>query len=618
MISGRPFLTLLRAVIGALALIVVCTLANTASAQLLSPGALSKGHSNLEGDQHCGDCHSSGKRVDAGACLKCHTDVGARISAGAGLHGKEYKGKACEGCHGEHLGTGARLIRWDPKNFNHVQGGWALEGAHAAVGCDKCHNRANARGAKTFLGLSQTCGSCHKDPHAARFGGTCTSCHNEVKWDQLKLDAFDHGLSRFALKGAHQKVQCAKCHQSAGQAQPKYTGIAFQSCTDCHKDVHNGKFGGACTKCHGEDSWKKVQFDATLHPGLSLANGHAATKCAACHDKGANAAPSRGAQCAACHKPVHKAPFGKSCNLCHASITWLNLPRAIGLSSHSKTAFPLEGKHHDASCNSCHKLEMTANQRYRALKYAACMDCHKDTHQGEFLTRGGGECAACHTVKGFKPTTFGTEAHAKTAYPLTGKHVAVACNGCHVTARPRVNLHVEKKQCAQCHDNPHGNQFAAEMLKGGCASCHETSTWARAKFDHSSWPLTGAHAGSACESCHHPTPEDKKLGKGASFRGVPRACGGCHTDAHAGQFTQTEPARSCEACHNTQLFKIPVFDHTKLANYPLSGNHAKVQCAECHLPAKLKNGSDNTRWRLTLKQCHADPHSVPPAKKASL
>src|SRR5262249_39658930 len=160
--------------------------------QLLSPGPLSKVHSSVEGDQHCNACHSSGKQVDQSGCLKCHADLGARINAGAGLHGKQYKGQACASCHVEHRGGGG-LMRWpggDPSKLDHTKTGWALNGAHKQAACNKCHNKTNARGNATFLGLSTACASCHKDAHQGRFGQTCSSCHNETAWKDASVKSF--------------------------------------------------------------------------------------------------------------------------------------------------------------------------------------------------------------------------------------------------------------------------------------------------------------------------------------------------------------------------------------------------------------------------------------------
>jgi hypothetical protein len=162
---------------------------------------------------------------------------------------------------------------------------------------------------------------------------------------------------------------------------------------------------------------------------------------------------------------------------------------------------------------------------------------------------------------------------------------------------------VAKKQCADCHENPHGTQFAAEMAAGGCASCHATVGWDRPRIDHSTWPLTGAHADTSCYSCH---------ANGESFRGIPRDCEGCHDDEHAGQFRLSEPKRNCADCHTTDAFALPGFDHAKKAGWPLEGEHRKVACASCHPSEKLRNGLVATRWRLgyeSCKSCHANPHT---------
>jgi hypothetical protein len=584
-----------------------------AYAQLLSPGPMSRVHASIDGDQHCGDCHSSGKRVDQGGCLKCHNDLGARLAAGQGLHGLQYKGRPCENCHVEHLGAAA-LMRWpggDPSKLDHAQTGWPLNGAHKSTTCNKCHNKPNARGNPTYLGLSSACASCHKDVHDGRFGPTCNTCHNESDWKDLSLKSFNHDQARFPLHGAHQTVQCVKCHFDP----PKYKDLKFLLCGDCHKDPHQGRLGSACTNCHEETKWKPVTFKhgGARHPGVSLGAGHATVLCQACHDRGNLAAPSKGSECVSCHRPVHKAPFGRECAACHASIQWLGLPAAVGLAAHPRTDYPLTGKHEGVRCAGCHKPELPRDTRYRKLAFQRCTDCHQDQHRGEFAKADRGECKPCHATSGFYPTLFGVVAHTATAFPLVGKHTASPCLSCHKAARPRFDLHVPKQACADCHENPHGDQFAKEMAQGGCAHCHQPNGWSLPKIDHSIWPLTGAHATALCDSCHHPTPEDRKAGRGQSYRGVPRNCGGCHDDAHFGQFRLSPPVYECDKCHATAVFKIPTFDHLAITGWALTGAHAKAQCVKCHAVTAVNGGTPTNRWRLArgateCKFCHANPH----------
>src|SRR5206468_4272539 len=113
-------------------------------------------------------------------------------------------------------------------------------------------------------------------------------------------------------------------------------------------------------------------------------------------------------------------------------------------------------------------------------------------------------------------------------------------------------------------------------------------------------------------SCHHPTDADRKAGRGASYRGLPRKCGGCHDDPHLGQFRLTEPVLECDACHSTSAFKIASFDHASLARWELTGAHAKTTCSGCHMLAVLAKEQKTVRWRLPsadCQVCHANPHT---------
>ncbi len=510
-------------------------------AQFLSPGKLSSAHAEIDGDANCSECHSTGRRLDTDSCLGCHDDLRARIRQGQGLHSRpDYQQKDCGGCHVEHLGRNAKLVRWpggSEARFDHRMSGWPLRGAHASVRCAECHDVPNRRGNATYLGLSRDCVSCHEDPHEGTFAGAeCTSCHNETDWAQ-------------------------------------------------------------------------VDNVRANHPGLSLAAGHAKTKCEDCHDQGNVAPPSMGSSCVSCHAQVHDAAFGDRCENCHAGIRWLGLPRKIGLQAHPKTGFPLEGLHRDAPCKGCHSPKLSPERRYRQLEFDQCSDCHRDAHRG---TLGKVDCATCHDEHGFWPTLFSIEQHGRTRFPLEGKHQAAPCTSCHQGKRPRVNLELAAKACVDCHDNPHGAQFAEEMRSGGCATCHSERGWESPRIDHSTWPLTGAHSEAACDSCHTPSKQDRLSGRGATYAGAPRECSGCHRDVHAGQFRLTSPERECDACHITQAFEIDSFDHAELASYPLEGEHADLECVACHKKERLRSGARPVRYRLGYSECadcHANPHA---------
>lgn len=600
-----------RTAMALVALLALMAQSRSARAQLLSPGDLTRPHSHLEGDDSCDKCHSSGRRVAETKCLDCHDALQRRVRAKAGLHGKTYRGQKCVKCHVEHIGRSGRLVRWpggDMKRFQHRLAGWRLGGKHRKVRCLECHDQKTPRGGRTFLGLSRSCDSCHNDPHAGRLGTSCTSCHSESSWKQVTLESFDHNKARFPLRGEHRQVDCEGCHGKPAV----YGGLSFSTCDACHEDPHRGQFKPrTCDSCHTESGWHEVGEFRRNHPGLSLANGHRRVSCKRCHDRGNLRAPSRGSRCVGCHRPVHKAKFGKACGRCHGSIRWLGLPERLGRRVHRKTRYPLEGKHRRVDCERCHPKSKPRRARFRGISFERCDGCHADRHDGAFASRDDGECAACHTIGGFLPTTFGIELHATTSFALEGRHQAVPCRGCHGSKRPRLNFRVSEKTCGECHDNPHGDQFAAEMSKGGCAHCHTTSGWKNPKIDHSTWPLTGAHAHAECAACHRVPDSERLAGRGPAYRGVPRTCEGCHEDVHAGQFRLEEPVKSCERCHDTHQFAIDEFDHEQLGGWKLEGKHVSVACASCHPSVQLKNGQSAIRYRLgyrACKDCHANPH----------
>jgi hypothetical protein len=591
-------------------------------AQLLSPGSLSKAHAELEGDGQCQRCHATGAQVAEPRCLDCHKDIAGDRRGGIGMHGTVFRGDSCASCHVEHLGAKVSLIRWpgpDPKKFDHGKTVFPLRGAHGKVECRECHDDKNERGNPTFLQADRKCASCHEDPHEKRFGERCADCHNETKFTQVDLNAFDHKLARFPLDGAHQRVACAECHEGTP---PKYRDLSFGDCSSCHKDPHAGRLKGTCKSCHAADAWTRIIMPREKHPVLSILAGHLETPCKSCHDEGLKVPPSKGKECVSCHKPVHEAPFGEKCEQCHASIKFTGLPDAIGRKVHSQTVFPLKGQHGKVECAECHLAELSRNERYRRLRYEQCASCHADAHKGTL--REHGDCATCHDPLGFAPSLVQPNVHAKFGFPLEGNHEAAACSACHKShvEPPRLSWTVGQGKCADCHQNPHGDQFAAEMQLGGCGHCHSPKGWGLANIDHSFWPLTGAHATTACKGCHAQASALSLVkGKGkplvnATYEGAPRECEGCHDDVHAGQFRSTEPVRACESCHQTTAFVLPDFDHQKLTDYPLEGKHKQTTCASCHPSVHLKSGDEVTRYRLGYTKCadcHADPHTIPEA-----
>jgi hypothetical protein len=326
--------------------------------------------------------------------------------------------------------------------------------------------------------------------------------------------------------------------------------------------------------------------------------------------------------------------------------------------NHDQTRYPLRGRHAMVACADCHDATRAFGPKPR---FDRCDACHRDVHGGSATLAGRpADCAACHDVGTFTTTTFTVAMHAKSAYPLAGRHRDVACVSCHLKNPPGVPaatvgaagvwLHPKHDACADCHGNPHGAQIAGNAKAMACVSCHDLEAWKPARFtsaDHgkTAFPLGGAHLAAACRACHDarraglaPFPDVDRLGKAAFAMKMPeRACADCHADPHQGRFAA--PA-TCGDCHNVAAWrpaKVGVAEHAKY-RFPLAGAHRAALCVDCHrdLAAHAAAPAGGSGGRSTLvraakggtpltfavaKQacvdCHAGPHGDQFSKPAA-
>jgi len=168
------------------------------------------------------------------ACIDCHRDphLGQtrKIQNAAGQ-------TACLACH--------NTASWRSPVFDHGQTKFALQDQHAQQTCVKCHKPIRRKGQleMPFQGVSAHCAACHDDVHRGEFAPRktadgqaidCAGCHVTVDWFAEK---FDHDRdSRFALRGGHEQVACAKCHLLRPEDKGKL--VIFKplptDCRDCH------------------------------------------------------------------------------------------------------------------------------------------------------------------------------------------------------------------------------------------------------------------------------------------------------------------------------------------------------------------------------------------------
>jgi len=466
--------------------------------------------------------------------------------------------------------------------------------------CFTCHSRSET--------MTQRCVACHEEIawsrkarrglHARADYAECAKCHPDhagrdfamIQWEEGSPDRFRHDRTGYALTGAHARVQCAQCHVAANQKSP---------------------------------AARLIRMKDRSHSYLGLERA-----------------------CASCHADPHAGRFGTACKSCHKVSAWKDLD-ASGF-DHERTLFPLCGRHAAVVCADCHDETRAWGKKPR---FDRCDACHGDPHAGKATLAGKpADCAACHDVSGYVPSTYTAAMHAKSGYPLEGKHRTVACAACHLK-RPAgvaaaslgsagVLMRPKFGACADCHGNPHGAQFAGDPRALACVSCHDVQAFRPARFTvalhaKTSFALEGVHAAAACRACHDvrradlaPIPRPERFGTaGFAMKPAERACAECHADPHKGRFTA-----GCVDCHSAASFRparFGVAEHGR-ARFPLEGAHRAVPCADCHGDLRREGGRSTLARAarppaaLTFavaKQecvgCHQNPHGDQFARPAA-
>jgi hypothetical protein len=584
----------------------------------------------------CADCHADIHRRQFGAnCESCHTVKGWHASLDAirnhqnrfplvgahmlvdceGCHQGAAVGQftglsaACFSCHQKdfltpvlnHVGSGFpttcetchTMNNWIGAQFDHLKyTGYALTGVHATLTCTACHIN------NVFQGTPTSCYACHSTDFAGTtnpphlqlgFPHDCGTCHSTSTW----LSAtFDHSTTSFPLTGAHLTVPCAQCHTNNN-----YLTLPT-NCYGCHQadftsttnPAHvSAGFPTDCTLCHTTSNWTSSTFNhATVFP---LVGAHATLLCAQCHvNNNYTTVPTT---CYGCHQadftgaanPSHiAASFPTTCDTCHNTSNWTTVTF-----NHTQYAnYALTGVHATLTCIQCH-----VNNNYTATS-TACYSCHQADFTGttnpNHVTAGfPTDCSLCHSTMNWTSSTFN---HSTTAFPLTGAHLTIACATCHVnnnyTTLPTV--------CYGCHQSDwNGTNNPAHAAAGfptTCDTCHTTTSWAGATFNHNNtpFPLTGSHVTVSCIQCH----------TNNNFLTLPTNCYGCHQADFTGT---TNPAHvsagfptDCTLCHTTTNWTSSTFNHATV--FPLVGAHATLACVQCHV------NNNYTTVPTTCYGCH--------------
>ncbi len=496
----------------------------------------------------CAQCHNAQKIPAASRSqIKMHDLNRTFLGLGTGCtscHEDKHRGQLGNDCAHCHNASDWKVGR----TFDHSKTKFALTGAHLQTTCQKCH-APSPEGVVRFTGLKfGQCADCHTDPHKGEFQKGCDSCHSTATWKQTPFMArFDHSKTKFALLGKHADLRCGSCHRSGDFKTP----IAFQACADCHKpDPHNGQFakradGGRCESCHTVDGFKPAKFTLAAHnaTGFPLREKHATVACAKCHTPAGRATlfKVKFSACMDCHRDAHggqfaRAPYLNHCEKCHTESGFR--PSTFALALHQKSGFVLTGGHMAVACNQCHKPAEAGRAAAYHFSGLTCTTCHADPHKNQFAVRmqrvvdgRTAGCEACHNTKTWRDLSRFD--HSTTKFQLAGTHRAVECAGCHRPANlERTLMHADFQaaplQCEQCHDDPHGSQFA-RAGNTRCAECHNTMKWRPSLFDHdkTAFSLKGAHKDVRCRDCHSGfrMVSDRRV---LFYKPTPTACAACH------------------------------------------------------------------------------------------
>lgn len=378
---------------------------------------------------------------------------------------------------------------------------------------------------------------------------------------------------------------CSSCHISFNRA--AQDGL----CRDCHEDVtsdlensngFHGKsekvVGERCASCHTDHEGRRFDIVNLLEDSFDhqftdfeLMGKHGEAECSGCHAPAEKYRDAPGA-CIDCHleDDVHETFLGNTCATCHNPQDWLKVEF-----DHETTGYSLVGKHAENACTDCHADATHQNTP------TTCFGCHAedDSHGG----RSGENCETCHNPSSWSDTSF--DHASNTDFPLEFKHATLSCADCH---SKDLFDDVMDMACASCHleDDGHAGHRGTD-----CGACHASEEWSRPTFDHdlaTDFLLKGSHRTVVCNDCHAEPIFEASPGTD---------CASCHLEdePHEGLLGE-----QCNDCHSEVEWTDAPFFYHDLSNFPLLGEHANIECDDCHQTQLFADTAD------TCVDCHLE------------
>lgn len=267
----------------------------------------------------------------------------------------------------------------------------------------------------------------------------------------------------------------------------------------------------------------------------------------------------------------HGDDFRIDCAQCHTSDSWSVDYRNISF-DHTTTDFVLEGRHAETECTACHQSLVLSKVEDE------CAGCHTDVHQNTLSP----DCGRCHNAEDWLIQDV-TDIHEEAGFVLTGAHIFLDCQECHVNSAELVFEGIGT-DCISCHEKDYNEVKNPDHVKEGfstdCFICHdlEAMNWV---ISHDFFPLEKGHGSVECSACHLSN----------DYADVSTECISCHNQDYE---NATNPdhknnnfPQNCTDCHTLDPgwapAKYTIHDENDFPIY--SGEHEGEwsSCTDCHL-----------------------------------
>ena len=300
---------------------------------------------------------------------------------------------------------------------------------------------------------------------------------------------FDHLSTGFELTGAHRDTRCESCHvDGVFKATPTV-------CSACHATgTRISATGKPATHILSTDRCAACHTTSGFRPVVSFDHGEVRGSCASCHNN-----------VQAVGKPPGHIVTNAGCDSCHSTTAWTPVKRF----DHTGIT---------GGCAACHNgVAATGKSATHLPTTGGCENCHNTTawsparfdHAGittrllQLPQRHHGNRQEQRPIS--SPPTAASRA---TPYRRGSRWPAWITPRCRAPAPPATTAAIAT-----------GKPTTHIPTTAGCDSCHSTTTWKTAKFDH-----TGVVSG--CSGCHNGTTA---TGKNATHMTTTLTCEACHS-----------------------------------------------------------------------------------------